>query len=167
MSKPPTAEEPRNPHVHHEPGDVNALFLTKFGIGMAFVIVVFLFMLWGLFQYFAQREAAQGPPPSQGVGETAQKLPPEPRLQASPALDMRKMRAAEDQILHQYAWIDPDKGIVRIPIGRAMDLMAQRGFPVLPQTGVPPGGTGRPLGLGAAGGAPDRALATQVPGKTQ
>jgi hypothetical protein len=138
-TKPETTEEPRNPHVRHEPEDVNAIFLTKFGIGMAFLIVLFLFGLWGLFQYFAKSAAELGPPPSEGVGVTAQKLPPEPRLQAAPRLDMERMRAAEDQILHQYAWIDPDKGIVRIPIDRAMQFMAQKGFPVLPQTGAPNG----------------------------
>ena len=60
---------------------------------------------------------------------SAQKQPPEPRLQPNPARDLREMRAAEEQLLHQYAWIDPDKGIVRIPIERAMDLIAQRGLP--------------------------------------
>jgi len=35
--------------------------------------------------------------------------------------------------LHQYAWVDPDKGIVKIPIDRAMDLIAQRGLPAVPQ----------------------------------
>ncbi len=167
MNKPEVGEEPRNPHVHHEPGDINAIFLTKFGIGMGFVVVVFLFLLWGLFQYFAKREAELGPPPSAGMGVTAQKLPPEPRLQASPALDMRQMRAAEDEILHQYAWIDPDKGVVRIPIGRAMDLMARKGFPVLPQARIPAGGASQPLGIEAAGGALDRLPANQAHGKTQ
>ncbi|HVN03056.1 MAG TPA: hypothetical protein VMT86_01495 [Bryobacteraceae bacterium] len=131
-TKPEIGEEPRNPHVRHEPGDVNAVFLTKFGIGMAFLIVVILFGLWGLFEYFVKREAELGPPPSEGVGVTAQKLPPEPRLQPNPPRDMRAMRAAEDQLLNQYAWVDPDKGIVRIPVARAMDLIAQRGLPVLP-----------------------------------
>jgi len=118
--------EPRNPHVHHEPGDVNARALTKFGLAMAGLVVAFLFGLWGLFQYFAKREAELNAPPQQVV--TAQKLPPEPRLQPDPALDMRRMRAEEDQVMRQYAWIDPDKGIVRIPVERAMELVAQRGL---------------------------------------
>jgi hypothetical protein len=166
MNNPDTAEEPKNPHVHHEPGDINALFLTKFGIGLSFAVIVFLFMLWGLFHYFARREAELNPPPPPGVERLTEKLPPEPRLQPNPSQDMRQMRAAEDAILHQYAWIDPDKGIVRIPIGRAMDLMAQRGFPVLPKPGVPPGGA-QPLGLGAAGGAPERLSTAHPAGKTQ
>lgn len=162
-----TTEEPRNPHVHHEPGDVNAIFLTKFGIGMGFVIVVFLFLLWGLFQYFARREAALGPPPSQGINVTAAKLPPEPRLQPSPTRDMQQMRAAEDQLLDQYAWIDPDKGIVRIPVDRAMDVLARKGFPVLPQSQVPLDAAGGSLGIEAAGGAPNRISSNESPIKNQ
>ena len=40
------ADDPRNPHVHHEPGDVNAIALTKFGLSMAALIVIFMFGLW-------------------------------------------------------------------------------------------------------------------------
>jgi hypothetical protein len=119
----PHDEEPRNPHVHYEPGDVNAIFLTKFGIGMALMITVFLFMLAGLFSYLKAREAKLARVPAPVARPQA--LPPEPRLQADPAVDMRRMRADEERLLHQYAWIDPDKGIVRIPVERAMELMAQ------------------------------------------
>jgi hypothetical protein len=143
--------------VHHDPGDVNAIFLTKFGIFMAFMIIIFLFCLWGLFEYFAKREAKLGPPPSAGVNVTAGKLPPEPRLQPSPSLDYRQMLAAEEHIASQYAWIDPDGGLVRIPIDRAMDVLAQKGLPVLPNAHVPPEATGLPLGMEAAGGSVERA----------
>jgi hypothetical protein len=49
---------------------------------------------------------------------------------------MQDWRASEDRVLHQYSWINPDKGIVQIPVDRAMDLIVQRGLPVLAQ---PPG----------------------------
>jgi hypothetical protein len=120
-------DEPRNPHVHHEPGDVNALALTKFGLTMTGLIVVFMFALAGLFTYFKAREAKLGLAPSPVA--RARQLPPEPRLQPNPTLELEQVRAAEDQILHQYAWIDPDKGIVRIPVERAMELIAHRGLP--------------------------------------
>jgi len=135
--KPKTAEEPRNPHVRYEFGDVNAVSVTKFGIGMAFLILVFLFVLAGLFRYLA-KQAAEVEPPVPPMGAMVQKLPPEPRLEPHPSLDMKQMRAAEDQILHQYAWIDPDKGIVRIPVDRAMDLILEKGLPAVnPQPGAP------------------------------
>jgi hypothetical protein len=124
--------EPRNPHVHHEPGDVNALALTKFGLSMAALIVIFMFGLWGMFEYLKNRAAELGQPLSRSAMVNAQKHPPDPQLQRFPAKDMREWRAAEDRALDQYAWLDPDKGIVQIPIDRAMDLIAERGLPVLP-----------------------------------
>src|ERR1035441_2455429 len=104
-----SGDEPRNPHVHHEPGDVNALALTKFGLSMAALIVVFLLGLWGLFEYLKNREAKWGLPLSPAALVNAQKPPPDPQLQPHPARDMRDMRAADDKILHQYAWVDPDR----------------------------------------------------------
>ncbi|HXM44708.1 MAG TPA: hypothetical protein VN924_25955 [Bryobacteraceae bacterium] len=121
--------EPRNPHVHHEPGDVDARTLTKFGMAMAALIVIFLVGLWGMFDYLIHREAELGLPMSASAMVNAQKHPPDPQLQAHAAQDMRNWRAAEERAMHQYAWIDPDKGIVQIPVERAMDLIAQRGLP--------------------------------------
>jgi hypothetical protein len=59
----------------------------------------------------------------------ARQLPPEPRLQISPQQDMRQMRAAEMAALHSYGWVDRQAGIVRIPIERAIELLAERGLP--------------------------------------
>ncbi|MGD0363585.1 MAG: hypothetical protein ABSC93_22100 [Bryobacteraceae bacterium] len=122
-------DEPRNPHVHHEPGDVNAIALTKFGLSMSALIVIFLFGLWGMFNYLKNQVAEMGRPLSASAIVNAQKQPPEPRLQQHAAGDMRTWRAAEERALHQYGWIDPDKGIVQIPVERAMDLIVQRGLP--------------------------------------
>jgi hypothetical protein len=122
------AGEPRNPHVRHEPGDVNAKAVTEFGVSMAALVVIFCFGLWGVFEYLKNRQAEISLPLSPAALVNAQKQPPEPRLQPHPAQDMRDMRADQDRILHQYGWIDPDKGIVRIPVDRAMDLIVQRGL---------------------------------------
>jgi hypothetical protein len=131
-------EDLRNPHVRHEPGDVNAIFLTKFGIGMAFLVVVFLFGLWGLFQYFVKREAVLSLPPAAGM-VSPPGLPPAPRLQRNPSLDMRQFLASENQAMQQYGWVDQAHGIVRIPVDRAMDIIAQKGLPAVSQTGAPSG----------------------------
>jgi len=37
---------------------------------------------------------------------------------------------AEEQKLASYDWVDQKAGTLRIPIDRAMDLVAQRGLPV-------------------------------------
>jgi hypothetical protein len=60
-------------------------------------------------------------------------IPPEPRLQVNGVADLQDFRAKEEGVLHSYGWIDRKAGSVRIPIGRAMDLLLQRGLPTTPQ----------------------------------
>jgi hypothetical protein len=54
---------------------------------------------------------------------------PGPRLQIEPALDLARLRAAEQAQLAGYGWLDRERGVVRIPIERAMGLIAARGLP--------------------------------------
>lgn len=55
--------------------------------------------------------------------------PPPPRLQTDPANDLARMRAAEDRALAGYRWIDKERGVVQLPIDRAMDLLVEEGLP--------------------------------------
>jgi hypothetical protein len=48
--------------------------------------------------------------------------------------DVADLHAREDILLDNYSWVDKSKGTVRIPIERAMELIAQRGLPVAPAT---------------------------------
>ena len=57
-------------------------------------------------------------------------LPPEPRLQVSAPKDLKQYKAAQEEILNSYGWVDEKAGVVRIPIDRAMDILAQKGLPV-------------------------------------
>jgi hypothetical protein len=41
---------------------------------------------------------------------------------------LQQLREAESAKLNSYGWIDKSTGVVRIPIDRAMDLLAQRGL---------------------------------------
>jgi hypothetical protein len=89
--------------------------------------------MYGLFHYFYQSETRTRPAPSPlsyGV-----EPPPEPRLLTKPGADLAAMRAEEDQILSSYGWIDRDRGIVRVPIDRAITLLAQKGLPTRPRAG--------------------------------
>jgi hypothetical protein len=54
---------------------------------------------------------------------------PEPHLLVVPGQELKAMRAEEDAMLKSYDWVDREKGIVRIPIQRAIDILAQRGLP--------------------------------------
>jgi len=56
---------------------------------------------------------------------------PSPRLQGDDGnQETADMHAREDLLLTHYSWVNREQGKVRIPIERAMELVAQRGLPV-------------------------------------
>jgi hypothetical protein len=123
-------ETPRNAeHAPrgHEERDVQLRPIIISGMSLAILAGLSLLALWLLFDYFAARRARLEVTPSP-VFE-ARQLPPEPRLEVSPQRDLRQMRAAETALLHSYGWVDRQAGIVRIPIERAIELLAERGLP--------------------------------------
>src|SRR3569833_588782 len=50
--------------------------------------------------------------------------PARPRLQAYPHLELQTVLSQEREAVHQYQWVDREHGIARIPIERAMEIMA-------------------------------------------
>jgi hypothetical protein len=66
------------------------------------------------------------------VAELTQSFPT-PRLQLDDGnQDVAELHQREDLLLENYSRIDGSQGKVRIPIERAMELIAQRGLPVAP-----------------------------------
>ncbi len=61
---------------------------------------------------------------------------PQPRLASNERLEINDFRVHEEQTLNNYGWVDEQAGVVRIPIDRAMQLLAQRGLPTRPQDGT-------------------------------
>ena len=117
----------------HELSDLNPNNILWFGAGLALVIVIVVLAMYGLFHFFYRSETRSRPTPSPlsyGV-----EPPPEPRLLTRPGGDLAAMRAEEDQILNSYGWIDRERGIVRLPIGRAITLLAQKGLPTRSEAG--------------------------------
>jgi hypothetical protein len=51
----------------------------------------------------------------------------EPALQKTPHADLRDFEREERKKLSGYGWVDQSKGLVRIPIERAMQIVAARG----------------------------------------
>lgn len=124
-----------NPTVAHEETDADTRSITRFGIGLAFVLIICNVLIWWLFNHFAARESILTPAVTAIVKEQAPREPPEPRLQGNPPLDMRKMLHEEDDVLNHYGWVDPDRGIVRIPVRQALEIVAQKGLPQFKGTG--------------------------------
>ncbi|MBZ5553399.1 MAG: hypothetical protein LAO21_11810 [Acidobacteriia bacterium] len=127
-------KQPAHPEtpLGHEITDAHAPSIIKFAIGLALVILLSLYAMARLADFFQEHQAPLGPQPSPLV--KSRQVPPSPQLQVSPGADLREFRAAEDAKLDGYGWVDRQNGIVWIPIDRAMDLVTQRGLPVRGET---------------------------------
>jgi hypothetical protein len=63
---------------------------------------------------------------------------PTPRLETDDGnQDLADLHVREELLLGHYSWIDRGQGKVRIPVERAMELIAQRGLPVAAGAGQP------------------------------
>jgi hypothetical protein len=125
---PPNAGEPG-----HELSDLSPTNIALFGAALAATIVAVLLVTYGLFRHFYKVETRSRVLPSP-LSYTREPTP-EPHLLVRPGEDLKTMRKAEDVILRSYDWIDRDKGIVRIPIDRAIEILARRGLPTRAEKG--------------------------------
>jgi len=115
------ASRPRD----YEQSDVDPRLIGTLALGMAAFLGAAPFLLLAIYPR-AEQAAAVSP---------AKPLPPAPRLQVNPKADLDRLHATERDRLETYGWIDRDRHVVRIPIERAMQLLAGRGLPDWP---VPP-----------------------------
>jgi hypothetical protein len=119
-----------NLDVQHEESDVNIRAIFGFGAALAAVGLIVHVLVLLLFNFLDARAKPQAPAAYPlAAGQQEERLPPEPRLQTEPREDLAALRAREDDALRSYGWVDRNGGVVRIPIGRAMELTLQRGLP--------------------------------------
>jgi hypothetical protein len=132
------ADQDEIPELHttpahvHEGSDVSIKGLGVFLAGLAITMILTgAIMVW-LFNIFLAeaREADPTPSPLATPGEPAP--PPGPLLQVAERLDLRVHRESQEKLIHETGWIDREAGVVRIPIDRAIELTAERGFPDWP-----------------------------------
>ena len=116
----------------HELTDLSPKNIAIFAVSLAGVVLLVLWICYLLFQHFYTVSAKTEVPPSP-LSYTREPTP-EPHLLVVPGQELKAMWAAEDAMLNSYDWVDREKGIVRIPIQRAIDLLAQRGLPSRPQS---------------------------------
>ena len=68
-----------------------------------------------------------------GVDRQLEVTPPAPVLQVDPRSDLAEFRNEESARLNSYGWVDRGKGVVHIPIARAMSEIAAKGIPDFPK----------------------------------
>jgi hypothetical protein len=139
----------------HETSNPRIGGILLMATGLVAVIAVGLAGLWLLSTVLRSR-AEQADLPLSPLATAAQ-LPPAPRLQPNPSADWQQVRAAAEAVLHSYG---QRSGGVRIPIDRAMDLIAQRGLPA--RNNPPPEGYEQAHQLESDGGQPPGASGAQA-----
>ena len=116
----------------HEKSDVNVRVPAMVVIGLAVLTAVGMIVSWLVFDHYSARQRAAAKPASP-LAATLPKEPPAPQLQVDPRLDLKKLRSEEEQILSSYGWMDKNTGVVRIPIDRAIQILAEKGLPARQQ----------------------------------
>lgn len=109
-----------------EGGDVSIRGILLAAAGLGVLIAVTFTTMYGLFDQLMTREARLSPPSSPLAEGHRRAEPPPPRLQTDPIADLQALRAEESRLLGSYGWADRAQGTVRIPIERAMELLAAR-----------------------------------------
>jgi hypothetical protein len=112
----------------HERKDVDVLSLLTIAFLLFFSCMIIFLVVSGMMHYFKLHEPAKTAGQA-NLPVTSSEEFPKPRLQIKGAVDLAKLRAAEEANLDSYGWIDRSSGTVRIPIDRAMQLLLERGLP--------------------------------------
>ena len=116
-------------HGGYERTDVNTWAIGKFGIALVLISVGAMAMLLMLFHYLIALEGPPAPKAYSSLEEAHVKKPAGVQLEETPVLDLARERAAEDKVLNSYGWVDKEKGIARVPIDVAIDMVAKQGLP--------------------------------------
>ena len=82
-------------------------------LGLAVLAVVVSFGLWAWLDATSERAKPL-------TGDEATPLDPHQRQ------TRLQFEAEQQAILNSYGWVEPDRGIVRVPIERAMELLMER-----------------------------------------
>lgn len=143
MSNEPNHAQPAG-NGGFERRDIGVGGVLYFLAGLVVAGLIVHFLATGLYSYLEKRSEAHQTPVSPLVTHAPsdtrhilkdypQSTFPSPKLEEDERGQLNGIRLKEEQTLSTYDWVDEKAGIVRIPIDRAMDLLAQRGLPVRAQ----------------------------------
>lgn len=147
---------PANPTGNggYERRDIGVSGVLYFLLGLLVAGLFVFFLADGIYSYLDKRSQAEQAPVNPLVTNAPsdtrhiskdypQGAFPNPKLEEDERGQLNGIRLKEEQTLSTYDYIDKNAGTVRIPIDRAMDLIAQRGLPVRAQ-GAAAAGSGAP-----------------------
>lgn len=122
QSQPPASDLPSVPR--HEPESLWVGTVTTTMLALALLLGVVMGGVALGFRFFAPATHATG------ANDTWEQQHLDPGVQPNQAYDRQQMTEEQKAYLKQYAWLDKERGIARIPIDRSIEIMAERGLQV-------------------------------------
>lgn len=118
-------EHPQNPNPDYQDRDIH---LTTVVVSIVVLLVICGFVFISMKYMFRKYDEKmyQAYVPSSHLA-TSRQLPDEPILQINEAEDLKRHRAYEDALLTEYK--RQEDGTIRIPIERAIEVLAEQGLP--------------------------------------
>jgi hypothetical protein len=131
VRRPPPGVDPEDLAAGYERGDMNPAVVVAAAAGLLLTLAIVLVGITTFEAVLTGTPVTIGRPTDlvNGLQAAPAPTPPEPRLEAQSGQTLDPYRAAEEQKLNSYGWVDRQAGVARMPIDRAMDLVAQRGLP--------------------------------------
>jgi hypothetical protein len=105
--------------------DIHYRTLAGIVAGLVALMIFAVALNWFLFGYFQEREARDEPPAPRF--EAVERALPSPMIAVDPSQERLAMEEEMDALLGVYEWVDPAGSRVRIPIERAMEVLAENG----------------------------------------
>ncbi len=122
--EPSVPPNPEAKSLGYETEDISTAMVGRILAGFAVTVVVSVALLTSMLHFF--RGADNAEQPALTAQQSADIIPPGPHMQNDPYRDLRENERAEEQKILGYAWADPAHTRARIPISRAMALVAGR-----------------------------------------
>jgi hypothetical protein len=113
----------------HELTDAAAAPILRFLVFLVVLTLATMGVVVLFYNFLESREAAEKTAMYPLAVGQDRPLPPSPRLQTYPFRDIHDLRREEDRLLTTYEWVDKNAGTVRLPIARAIEIVAAQGLP--------------------------------------
>jgi hypothetical protein len=104
----------------YERTDIESTDIAWLAAGLALFVIVTPLLMPFVFPQSMRHRTPSAPP---ALSANA------PRLEVAPREDRQRFDRSEADLTDSYGWTDRARGVVRIPVGRAQELLVQRGLP--------------------------------------
>lgn len=134
-----------NPETSFEREDLSTRGVFVFMIGLAITGLVIYFIIIGMYSFLDKYEhdqmstasplvTSRGPAARVVTKDYMEKFKDNgaPMLESNERGQFKDFLLKQEDQLNSYGWVDEQSGVAHIPIERAMDLIVERGLPVLP-----------------------------------